>query len=144
MFLKKLLPTKTKQPPFISEISTNDMYKQQFHKEFYKYTDILENFIKEGYIMENDKMLYLKELIAELDNEEARLLNEDIDVALADEIARLKAEFVANRDAKVEEIRLAKKVYANRYAIEEKLYAEQLALANEPAENEENKLEGEV
>lgn len=144
MFLRKLLPTKTKRPPFISEISTNDIYTQQFKKEFYKHTDILENFIKEGYIMENDKMLYLKELIAELDTEEARLLNEDIDVALADEIARLKAEFVANRDAKVEEIRLAKKVYANRYAIEEKLYAEQLALANEPAENEENKLEGEV
>lgn len=144
MFLRKLLPTKTKQPPFISEISTSDMYKQQFHEEFYKYTDIIEKFVKEGYVMENDKMLYLKELIAELDSEEVRLLNEDIDVALADEIARLKAEFVANRDAKVEEIRLAKKVYANRYAVEEKLYAEQLALANEPAENEENKIEGEA
>lgn len=90
--------------------------------------------------MENDKMLYLKELIAELDTEEAKLLNEDIDVALADEIARLKADFIASRDAKVEEIRLAKRVYANRYAVEEQLYAEQLA----HTEEEENKIEGEV
>lgn len=86
--------------------------------------------------MENDKMIYLKELIAELDTEEARLLNEDIDVALADDIAKLKADFIENRDAKVNDIRLAKKVYATRYAIEEKLYAEELAKAEEPTVEE--------
>ena len=86
--------------------------------------------------MENDKMLYLKELIAEADAEETRLSNADVDAALADEYAKLKADFLAKRDEKIAEIRLAKKVYADRYAVEEKLYAEELAKTEPVAEEQ--------
>lgn len=129
------IPKKSSQPPFVMQINCGEMYKRQFGST-YEHTDILENLIKEGYVMENDKMLYLKELIAEADAEEARLSNADVDAALADEYAKLKADFLAKRDEKIAEIRLAKKVYADRYAVEEKLYAEELSKA-EPVADEE-------
>lgn len=129
------IPKKSSQPPFIFEMNYGELYKRQFGST-YEHTDILENLIKEGYVMENDKMLYLKELIAEADAEEARLSNADVDAALADEYAKLKADFLAKRDEKIAEIRLAKKVYADRYAVEEKLYAEELAKAEPVAEEQ--------